>query len=260
MKIPKNCLYQGTLMHSRLVPKNHSFKYNIFYTFIDIDKLDELKKKYTFFSYNNFNIFSINDKDHGYRDKRKIDEWVNDILKKIGIKRMNTKIFLLSMPRILGYVFNPLSIFFCYDFNGNIKALIYEVKNTFNEQHAYVFKVNDNSLKKKYFKHSCKKSFHVSPFWDLNANYNFTINRPYDKFYSSIVMKKKEKKIFQAVLNCHYKELSIKNLLFFLIKYPFLTVKVVLVIYFEALKIFLFKKGKYFKKPVLKSNFTFIKK
>ena len=73
-------------------------------------------------------------------------------------------------------------------------------------------------------------------------------------------MKKKEKKIFQAVLNCHYKELSIKNLLFFLIKYPFLTVKVVLVIYFEALKIFLFKKGKYFKKPVLKSNFTFIKK
>ena len=138
-------------MHSRLVPKNHSFKYNIFYTFIDIDKLDELKKKYTFFSYNNFNIFSINDKDHGYRDKRKIDEWVNDILKKIGIKRMNTKIFLLSMPRILGYVFNPLSIFFCYDFNGNIKALIYEVKNTFNEQHAYVFKVNDNSLKKKIF-------------------------------------------------------------------------------------------------------------
>ena len=259
MKLPNNCFYKGTLMHNRFVPKNHKFTYNIFYSFIDIDGLDDLKKKYTFFSYNKFNFFSIYDKDHGFRNNKKIKDWVKNILKKININHMNTKIFLLSIPRIFGYVFNPLSIFFCYDFDGNLKALIYQVKNTFNEQYCYVFKIKDDA-KKKYYKHSCKKNFHVSPLWDMRGKYNFLTFKPSNKFYSSIIMEKNKKKVFQAILDCKYQELNFNNFLSLLIKFPFLTIKVILAIYFEAFKIFIFKGAKYYKKNVLKKNFTIIKK
>jgi len=258
--MPKNSLYKGKLEHRRLMPKNHKFIYNIFYFLIDIDHLDELKKKYIFLSYNNFNLFSIHDRDHGFRDKRRIKSWIKNILKKIGIDHMNKKIFLLSMPRIFGYAFNPLSIFFCYDFKSNLKAIIYQVKNTFGEQHSYVFKINKKSKNKNEYCHSCKKKFHVSPFWDMETKYNFRITDPKRKFYSSISMEKKNEKIFEAFLNCKYEDLNIKNLFIYLIKFPFLTIKVVLAIYFEAIKIYLFKGAKYFKKPILKEKITIIKK
>ena len=260
MKLPTNCIYKGTLMHHRLVPREHKFTYNIFYTFINVDDLDHLKKKYTFFSYNHFNIFSIYDSDHGFRNKKTIKFWLKNILKKIGIKQMNTKIFLLTMPRIFGYAFNPLSIFFCYDLKGNIKAIIYEVKNTFNEQHCYVFKIKDSFSKKIIFKHTCQKKFHVSPFLDMKAKYNFTISKPGKNFNSSINMQKKETNIFLAMLKCKYQKINLKNLIFLLIKYPFLTIKVVLAIYYEAIKLFIFKKAKYVKKPILKNEITTIKK
>ncbi|PPR37478.1 MAG: hypothetical protein CFH26_00721 [Alphaproteobacteria bacterium MarineAlpha6_Bin4] len=261
MKFPNDCIYSGTLIHTRLKPKFHKFFYNIFYFFINIDNLDDLKKKYIFFSYNNFNIFSIYDKDHGYRNKKKIKEWIKEILKKININEKKTKVFLLSMPRIFGYAFNPLSIFFCYDLNGTLRSVIYEVKNTFGEQHCYVFKTNKNSKRdNKMFSHSCKKNFHVSPFWGMDGIYNFKILNPRNRFYSSIIMKKKGKKIFQAILNCRYVKLGYKNLILILFKFPFLTIKVVLAIYFEALKIFIFKNANYFKKPVLKSKLSIINK
>ena len=258
--MPKNSIYKGTLMHKRFVPKEHKFTYSIFYTLINIDDLDDLKKKYIFFSYNSFNLFSIYDRDHGPRNNKKIKPWILNILKKTGIKTMNNKIFILSIQRILGHVFNPLTIFFCYNYKNNLEALIYEVKNTFNEQHCYVFKLNKKDLKKKYFNHSCKKKFHVSPFWDMSANYNFKIKNPDYNFFSSITMNKNNKKIFNAVLNCKYKKINYKNLLILFLKFPFLTIKVVLAIYFEAFKIFIFKGAKYFKKPRLNSKLTLNKK
>ena len=146
-------------MHKRFVPKEHKFTYSIFYTLINIDDLDDLKKKYIFFSYNSFNLFSIYDRDHGPRNNKKIKPWILNILKKTGIKTMNNKIFILSIPRILGHVFNPLTIFFCYNYKNNLEALIYEVKNTFNEQHCYVFKLNKKDLKKNILIIHAKKNF-----------------------------------------------------------------------------------------------------
>ena len=144
-------IYNGTVVHKRFRPKVHFFKYKVFSLLIDLSELNSLEKKIIFFSYNSFNLFSIYDRDHGPRNNKKIKPWILNILKKTGIKTMNNKIFILSIPRILGHVFNPLTIFFCYNYKNNLEALIYEVKNTFNEQHCYVFKLNKKDLKKKIF-------------------------------------------------------------------------------------------------------------
>ena len=256
MNFPKNCIYYGTLMHDRLIPKRHKFAYKLFYLFFDLSQLDVIKKKFTFFSYNKINFFSFYDKDHGYRNKIKTISWVKNILKKVGLNKKKIKIYILCMPRILGHVFNPLTIYFCYDVKGSLKVIIYEVKNTFDQQHSYVFKLK-NFSNANFFNHSCVKKFHVSPFWGMNAKYNFKVSKPSNKFYVSIGMRKKNKKIFEAILNTKYQKLSFKNFILKFFQYPFLTIKVVLAIHIEALKIF-FKGGKYFKKPLLKNDLTIV--
>ena len=134
---------------------------------------------------------------------------------------------------------------------------MYEVKNTFNEQHSYIFRIKGNLYTKKLFNHKSKKKFHVSPFWDMSANYNFKLRLPEKNFFLEIKMSK-NKKIFSAFLKTYYKKINEKNLFFKLLKYPFLNIKVVFGIHYEALKIFL-KGGKYYKKPTLKQKLTIIK-
>ena len=108
-----SCIYNGTVIHKRFKPKKHFFKYQVFSLFIDLSELKELDKKINLFSYNNFNLMSFFDKDHGDRDGTSLIEWVKKNLKENDIYFKNIKIKLLCYPRILGYVFNPLSVFFC---------------------------------------------------------------------------------------------------------------------------------------------------
>ena len=141
-----SCIYNGNVIHKRFKPKEHFFKYSVFSLFIDLAELNEIEKKINFFSYNKFNLISFFDIDHGPRDGSSIEDWVKQNLEGIGISNKQVKIRLLFYTRIFGYVFNPLSIFFVYDKNSSLIAILYEVKNTFGEQHTYVFKA---SLRKK---------------------------------------------------------------------------------------------------------------
>lgn len=137
-----SCIYNGLVTHHRFKPVKHSLKYKTFSLLLDLDELEKLDKKISIFSINKFNVFSFYHKDHGLRDGSSIKDWIVENLKKFKISSEITKIELLCYPRILGFVFNPLSIFYCYQQN-NLKAIFYEVKNTFNEQHTYIFKVID---------------------------------------------------------------------------------------------------------------------
>ena len=136
-----SCIYNGNVIHKRFKPKEHFFKYRVFSLFIDLSELNELNNKLKFFSLNKFNLISFYEKDHGNRDGSSLLNWVKVNLNKNNIDTQNINIKLLCYPRILGYVFNPLSIFFVYDKNENLISILYEVKNTFGEQHTYVFKI-----------------------------------------------------------------------------------------------------------------------
>ncbi len=155
-------IYNGTVIHKRFKPKTHFFKYSVFSFLIDLSDLDYLNNKIKFFSYNKFNLISFYEKDHGNRDGTSLIKWVKKNLKDNNIYSEDIKIKLLCYPRILGYVFNPLSIFYIYDENEKLICILYEVKNTFGEQHTYIFRVDDDQ---NLYQHNCSKKISCLSFY-----------------------------------------------------------------------------------------------
>ncbi len=247
-----SCIYNGKVTHTRFKPVRHFLKYNTFSFLIDLDELEQLDKKISIFSFNKFNIFSFYNKDHGNRDGKSLKAWVLENLKKFNIHININKVKLLCYPRIFGYVFNPLSIFYCYE-NNVLKVIFYEVKNTFNEQHTYIFEVKDaEKLNQK-----CKKKFYVSPFMDMETFYNFEIFNPNEKLSVFIKQTDTEGAILTAVQTGYKKEFTLKQLLINLLKYPLMTLKIITAIHFEAL--LLWKKGAKYRKrdKKIKINLSF---
>ena len=234
--INNSCIYIGSVIHKRFKPKKHFFKYSVFSLFLDLDEINELDQKIPFFSYNKFNILSFFDKDHGYRDGSSIKDWLIHVLKKKNISTINIKIKILCYPRIFGYVFNPLSIFFIYDADSNPIAILYEVKNTFGEQHTYVFKID---IKNKQILNNCKKKFYVSPFMDLESKYFFKVLIPNERLSVIIDQRDKEGKLLFASQDGVRVKLSSKNLLISYLKHPLMTLKIISAIHYEALKLWM---------------------
>ena len=234
--IKESFIYNGQVIHKRFKPKQHFFKYNVFSLLLDLSEIDELDKKISFFSYNKFNLISFFDKDHGERNGNSLVEWVKFNLKKIGIDTINIKIKLLCYPRIFGYVFNPLSIFFVYDRNSKLIAILYEVKNTFGEQHTYVFKASsyNNNIE-----NNCEKKFYVSPFMDLSSKYFFKILDPNKKLSIIINQSDNQGKLLYASQDGIRSELNSKNLIFSYFRHPLMTFKIISAIHFEALRLWM---------------------
>ena len=176
------------------------------------------------------------DKDHGHRDGSSIRNWLIHVLKKKNISTISIKIKILCYPRIFGYVFNPLSIFFIYDADSNPIAILYEVKNTFGEQHTYVFKIG---IKNKQIFNNCKKKFYVSPFMDLESKYFFKVLIPNERLSVIIDQRDKEGKLLFASQDGERVKLSSKNLLISYLKHPLMTLKIISAIHYEALKLWI---------------------
>ena len=145
MNLFNSCIYSGFVTHRRFKPKRHFFTYKTFSLLVDLNEMENLGTKIKFFSYNKFNVLSFYDVDHGPRDGSSLTSWVRATLDNAKIDIGSGTIKLLCYPRFFGYVFNPLSIFYCYDESSQLKAILYEVKNTFNEQHTYVFPASPSS-------------------------------------------------------------------------------------------------------------------
>jgi DUF1365 family protein len=242
----ETCIYKGFVTHRRFKPLRHYFSYKIFSILFDLTELEDLHKKISIFSFNRFNIFSFYNKDHGSRDGNDLTEWVKINLKKYNLNINVSKIKLLCFPRVFGYVFNPLSIFYCYDGNA-LKAILYEVKNTFNEQHTYVFPVNNSS---KIITQQCNKKFYVSPFIKMDTFYNFRLTEPDENIRILIKQTDKVGKILVACQAGKKQNMSLKQLLINFFTHPMMTFKIMMSIHYEALR--LWKKGAIFQKRQVK--------
>ena len=246
-------IYNGSVIHKRFKPKKHFFKYKVFSLFLDLSELKELNNKLNFFSLNKFNLISFYEKDHGERDGSSILDWVKNNLRSNNISTDNIKVKLLCYPRILGYVFNPLSIFFVYDNDENLISILYEVKNTFGEQHTYVFKIEGEN---KLIQNNCSKKFHVSPFIEMDCKYFFRILNPGDKLSVIIDQYDQEGKILFASQDGIRSDLTNKNLMNSYLKHPLMTFKIISAIHFEAFKLWI-KGIKFVKKKLkIKNNIT----
>jgi DUF1365 family protein len=246
----------SSIIHKRYGQIENFFKYKVPSIFLDLDELDIIKSTTKIFSINSFNIFSFNEKDHGFRDKRTIKEFIIHFLKKNNINYNNLKIKVLCFPRILGYVFNPLSIMYCFE-DDKLIAIFYEVKNTSNEQHTYVFAKNADR-EEKTLKHDCEKNFYVSPFIGMKGKYFFTnkltaqnINIIIDLYDNN------NQKILMASQSGKFIDFNELKLLKYNLLNPLLGFKVMSSILFESLKIVL-KGGKYYsRKKKSKDTITF---
>ena len=246
-------IYNGSVIHKRFKPKKHFFKYKVFSLFLDLSELEELNNNLSFFSINKFNLISFYEKDHGERDGSSILDWVKNNLRSNNVSTDNIKVKLLCYPRILGYVFNPLSIFFVYDNDENLISILYEVKNTFGEQHTYVFKIEGEN---KLIQNNCSKKFHVSPFIEMDCNYFFRILNPGDKLSVIIDQYDQEGKILFASQDGIRSDLTNKNLMNSYLKHPLMTFKIISAIHFEAFKLWI-KGIKFVKKKLkIKNNIT----
>ena len=250
--IKNSVIYNGKVIHRRFKPKEHYFKYNVFSLLIDLDELEIIQNKIKIFSYNKFNIISFYETDHGPRDGTSLKKWIIKNLKDIGINNENIQIKLLCYPRIFGYAFNPLSVFFIYDQNSRLISILYEVKNTFGEQHTYIFKTDND----KTIINNCSKKFHVSPFIEMECHYYFRVLKPSDKISVIIDQSDKYGKLLYASQDGNARKLNEKNLLISYISHPLMTFKIIVAIHYEALKLWL-KGIKFVKKKFnIKNNIS----
>lgn len=244
-------LYSGKVMHQRLKPFGHRFSYRVFSLLLDIDRLGEAHSKSRLFSINRRNVASFHVADH--IDTRVspssdgIRAYVDRLFAGAGMKRAH-RVELLAYPRILGHVFNPITLYYGYHENGNLAGMIYEVRNTFGERHTYVCPVRDGELTEAGLRQTQDKHFHVSPFIAMGARYNFRLSLPAETLQFRILETDREGPLLSATFSGTGKPLSTWSLAFEMVRVPLLGFKVVGGIHWEALKLWL-KGARFHKSP-----------
>jgi DUF1365 family protein len=233
----RSALFPGHVTHLRVKPRRHSLAYRIYSLLIDLDELDTLDKRLRFFSVDRFNLFSFRRADRGDRTGRDLRGQVEDAMRLCGVEPDGGRITLLTMPRLLGWAFNPLSIFFCHRADGDLAAILWEVDNTFGQRHAYIIPVHGDASGE--IEQSCDKAFYVSPFMDMDLKYRFRVMPPGDRLAVKIDVSDADGLVLTARHLAKRRELTDAALLkaFFMI--PLLTLRVVGGIHWEALKIWL---------------------
>jgi len=230
----RSAIYVGSVMHRRLQPRRHHFRYRAFWLLLDLDELAELSSRLRWFSFNRSNLFGLHDSDHGDGGATPLRIQIEQQVAEAGIDLAGGRIQLLCMPRTLGYCFNPLSIFFCHQASGALAAVVYQVHNTFAQRHSYVIPVAnpDEPLRQR-----CRKLFYVSPFLDMDLRYDFRIVGPDERVQVGICASRADALVLSAVMAGARQPLTDQNLIRVCIQMPAITLKVIAAIHWEALKL-----------------------
>lgn len=229
-------IYEGHVMHLRLTPFAHRFRYSVFTLLLDADRLGETCARLRLLAFERFGLLSVRLRDHGPRDGSALRPWVEARLAERGLPAPDG-IWLLAFPRILGYAFNPLSVFFCTDREGRLESVVYEVKNTFGDQHAYALPARpgpDGAVR-----HEHPKGFFVSPFIGMDQTYAFTIRPPGERLAIRIRQRDGEGPWLIATQSGTRRALSDRGLLAAWARRPLMTLKVIAAIHWQALRLFL---------------------
>lgn len=230
----RSALYTGKVVHQRLKPRRHRLSYSMFFLLLDLDEIEVLSRRLRLLSHNRFNLFGFFDRDHGDGSDASLKAYVERQLDIAGIET-GGPIQLLSMPRMLGYAFNPLSIYFCHNRKGDSTAILYEVNNTFGERHTYIIPISD--AQEGTVRQRCDKRLYVSPFMAMGMNYRFRIGLPGSNVAVHITGSDDHGPLIVASFSGGRRALTDAALLRAFFSYPLLTLKVIAGIHWEALLI-----------------------
>ncbi len=233
----RSTLYVGSVMHRRLRPRPHRLRYRVFWMLLDLDEIASLPESLPLFSHNRFNAVSFFDSDHGDGSARPLRAQVESHLTAAGIVPDGGAIRLLCMPRVFGYGFNPISVYFSYQRDGSLAAILYEVHNTFGERHSYLIPVNNAAGA--VIDQSCRKVLYVSPFMDMDMSYTFRVAPPDQHVAVAIRTADRDGPLLIAALTGNRIALTNRTLLRVLATHPLLTLKVVGAIHWHALRMLL---------------------
>lgn len=228
-------LYQGIVTHARLKPRRHALRYRIFMLLLDLDELPALDRARRLFGHNRSALLSFHDRDHG-DGSGPLRPQIERRLAEAGLP-VGGAIRILCLPRVLGFVFNPLSEIFCYGRDGGLIAIVHQVSNTFGERHSYLLPVTaaDGPV----VRQACDKRFYVSPFMDMDLAYDFGIVPPGEQVRVAIRVSDAEGLMLTATYAAERKPLTDANLFDAWLSHPLVTLKVVAGIHWEALRLWL---------------------
>lgn len=228
-------LYVGETWHRRFAPRPHEFRYRLFQLLVDIDQLDQAFAGLKWLKLGPRGPMSFDPRVHGDRRSHDLRSWVVATLAKAGVAATATTIRLLCFPRVLGFVFNPLSIFFVHAADGRLEAVVYEVNNTFGQTHAYVIPATGGARETQ----RAAKRLYVSPFYRVEGEYRFDISAPAETLELRIVKAVDGRPDFVATQTAKQEALTDQRLKALLWSIPLMTLKVVIAIHWQALRLFL---------------------
>ncbi|MGC9457185.1 MAG: DUF1365 domain-containing protein [Halothiobacillaceae bacterium] len=244
-----SALYVGSVMHRRTRGPVYRFDYRVFSLLVDLDDLEAGFPGLRFLSADRFNLLSFHQSDHGPRDGSALRPWIESACAAEGIDIRGGKVLISAYPRVLGYQFNPLSVWYCHNREGELVAIDAEVSNTFGEHHHYLLHEGGRPLSRP-FRARADKVFHVSPFIDMPMRYHFRIDRPEERLAVAIRETEGEDTLLVATHVARRRPLSDRTLIAQCLKIPLLTVKVIGLIHWQALKIWL-RGGRFHRAPPL---------
>lgn len=232
----RSALYRGIVVHQRTRPRAHRLRYRVFSLLIDLDELPEISRRLRLLGADRRGIFSFRQADHGARTEgESLRAWVDARLAEAGIAIPGGRVELVCYPRMFGFVFNPLSVFFCRDASGALVAILYEVANTYGETHTYVIPAEPD--RSGVVRQSADKLFYVSPFLPVGGRYRFRIDPPGEEVGLVIGLDDAEGPLLTASFRGTRTELTDGALLKALFAYPLMTLKVIAGIHWEAFRI-----------------------
>lgn len=245
----KSCIYEGRVSHARYGAIEHQFQYSFFMVYLDLDELPSLVKRHWALSHAKVAPAAFRREDHVGDTDQPLADAIRDLVEAETNCRPEGPIRLLTQLRYWGYYFSPLNLFYCFDREGDrVNAIVAEVSNTpWGERHCYVLwdgnRQGDDGLR---FRHP--KSFHVSPFMGMDAEYVWNLNAPGDLLKVFIESRCNDQPTFRAGMSLRRKAITTRHLTATLLSYPIVTAKIIAAIYFEALRLW-WKKCPYFPHP-----------